>query len=303
MKEVGPEQYRALHLVDTDGGASGRRGVNPSSPIAALLASLVVSAHGGADRRPATVQMAAATDQRDSGSNGSRGLATVDALRIRWLRAIVHDDTVELGALLADHPQMGLADRVTENGKSALMVAAMADDLPLAQALVQGGAVVGARMSTGFTAMMFTAFGEQLEVACWLHQHGGLLDDVGSNGWTALTIAAARGFEPMVDWLLANGADPDPVDIDGFTPLLRAVENGHPEVVSRLLRNQGIDIDHVDDSGNTALHHAILAQHHDLLGALLAAGASTALANSAGYTAFGLVDDDPRLKDLLSRAI
>jgi len=298
MKELGPEHYRALHLVDIDGCEPGRRGVNPSSPIAMLLASLVVSAHGAADPRPA---VAANLPREGGGTHGARALATVDALRQRWQRAIARDDTVQLGSLIADHPRMELASRTAENGKSALMVAAKTDDLPLAQALVDNGASLEARTITGGTAMMFTALGEELDVARWLHEQGAALDDVGSNGWTALTIAAARGFESMVDWLLESGADPDPVDIYGFTPLMRGVENGHLEVTLRLLAIEGIAVDQADESGNTALHHATVAQRHDLVEALLEAGAETDMSNAAGYTAPELVDADPLLQDLFTR--
>jgi len=304
MKEVGPERYRALHLVGIDGSHPARRGVNPSSPIARLLASLVVSAHGRDDAAGPAMPSPASARGAVHDRRGARALITVDALRARWQRAIADDDAVLLGAMVADHPALGLAPMTAPDGKSALMVAAGADDLALAQALSEGGASIGSRTEAGATAMMFTALGEQVEVVQWLHEQGGELEDVfGGTGWTMLTIAAARGFAPMVDWLLDIGAVPDPVDVHGFTPLMRSVENGHLETTLHLLEVEGIAVDHADEYGNTALHHASAAARTDLVRALLSAGADAGRFNRAGYPPSALICGDVELTRLLAGSI
>lgn len=291
MKDVGPEHYRALHLDDGRARGATRRGVNPSSPIAVLLASLVVSAHGGADGALDDSSDAATASRPDRGDDGAPTLASVGALAQRWRSAIANDDTVALGALLADRPDLGLPAQSADNGKTALMVAAKSDDLPLVQALVGGGARLEQRTLTGGTAVMFAALGEELDVIVWLHEQGAALDATGSNGWTALTIAAARGRAPMVDWLMSQGVDASPVDVYGFTPLMRAAENGHDDVVSRMLQDDTLNLEHRDEAGNTALHHAVAGTRPDIVTLLLDAGASATIRNRAGYTPREASDD------------
>ena len=76
--------------------------------------------------------------------------------------------------------------------------------------------------------------------------------------------SAAGGFaeqgagdhEPL-DLALANGARVDDKDSYDGTGLIRAAERGYPRIVRRLLQ-AGIDRDHVNRLGWTALHEAIV---------------------------------------------
>ncbi|KAJ7614103.1 hypothetical protein FB45DRAFT_937973 [Roridomyces roridus] len=53
-------------------------------------------------------------------------------------------------------------------------------------------------------------------------------------GWSALSMCAYGGHAAITRLLLENGADIDNIDVDGDTPLLLATQRGHNEVVALL---------------------------------------------------------------------
>jgi uncharacterized protein len=66
------------------------------------------------------------------------------------------------------------------------------------------------------------------------------------------------GDDPrLLELMLDNGAKIDDKDSFNGTGLIRAAERGHPRIVRRLLQ-AGIDRDHVNRLGWTALHEAII---------------------------------------------
>jgi hypothetical protein len=85
----------------------------------------------------------------------------------------------------------------------------------------------------------------------------------------------------LLDLVLANGADLDAKDSFNGTGLIRAAERGFPTIVGRLL-DEGIEVDHVNELGWTALHEAIILggggpEHVEVVRQLVAAGADVQL--------------------------
>jgi uncharacterized protein len=76
---------------------------------------------------------------------------------------------------------------------------------------------------------------------------------------SAYLIATSEvGDDPrLLELTLDNGAEVDDKDSYNGTGLIRAAERGHPRIVRRLLQ-AGIDRDHVNRLGWTALHEAIV---------------------------------------------
>ena len=103
------------------------------------------------------------------------------------------------------------------------------------------------------------------------------LDEVNSNqvqDVNAALISAARdGNENVVGkLLLENGVDPNSVDQDGFTALMLAAKNGHKEVAELLLKN-GANPNHAAENGCTALIYSVQNSHKDVVRLLLENGA------------------------------
>ena len=112
----------------------------------------------------------------------------------------------------------------------------------------------------------------------------------GSHFVTPLIVAAHNGHLNSVKILLGYGAD---IDARGTlkiadevrkrcTPLWAAAASGHLDVV-KLFINKGAFVDLQDEDGDTALHYAVKGGHLELVGELLALGASQ-LPNNLGLT-------------------
>jgi uncharacterized protein len=90
------------------------------------------------------------------------------------------------------------------------------------------------------------------------------------------------GDDPrMLDLMLASGARVQAKDSFNGTGLIRAAERGFPVIVDRLLE-AGIQVDHVNELGWTALHEAIIlgkgaAPHQRVVRRLIAAGSDVEL--------------------------
>ena len=108
---------------------------------------------------------------------------------------------------------------------------------------------------------------------------------------SAYLIATSEvGDDPrLLDLTLANGAKVDDKDSYDGTGLIRAAERGHPRIVRRLLE-AGIDRDHVNRLGWTALHEAIVLgdggrDHVATVRALVRGGVDVTVPDGDGRTA------------------
>jgi uncharacterized protein len=102
---------------------------------------------------------------------------------------------------------------------------------------------------------------------------------------SAYLIATSEGYSEMLALTFDHGADVRSLDSYNGTGLIRAAERGHALVVGRLLR-EGIDPNHVNRLGWTALHEAIIlgegdARYVDTVRLLVAGGADLELRSAS----------------------
>jgi uncharacterized protein len=145
-------------------------------------------------------------------------------------------------------------------GLPALLIeAAGRGDVDVVRAVLQQGVPVDARDDGGATALVRAAYGNHLEVAALLVQAGADVDLVDDTQQSAYLISTSEvGDDPrLLELTLNAGADVDARDSFDGTGLIRAAERGHPRIVERLLR-AGVDRDHVNRLGYTALHEAVV---------------------------------------------
>ena len=103
---------------------------------------------------------------------------------------------------------------------------------------------------------------------------------------SAYLIATSEGFLELLELTLENGADVGSLDWYDGTGLIRSAERGHWQVVGRLIE-AGIEPDHVNRLGWTALHEAIILgdgsqDYVDTVRVLVAGGADVTLPTGAG---------------------
>ena len=108
---------------------------------------------------------------------------------------------------------------------------------------------------------------------------------------SAYLIATSEvGDDPrLLELTLANGAEVDDKDSYDGTGLIRAAERGFAKIVQRLL-DAGIDRDHVNRLGWTALHEAVVLgdggpAHVATVRALVRGGVDASVPDGDGHTA------------------
>lgn len=149
------------------------------------------------------------------------------------------------------------------------------------------GAAVDARDPYGRTALHVATFARQREAIRVLAAAGAGLGLLENDRYDAVTIAAVADDEETLALLLKLGASARLVTsrYDG-TALIAAAHLGHDGVVRQLIA-AGAPLDHVNNLHWTALIESIVLgqggpRHVATLQALLAAGASTELADRGG---------------------
>jgi hypothetical protein len=112
-----------------------------------------------------------------------------------------------------------------------------------------------------------------LKYAC-AHPEGLDFNPQSTGGETPLLWAALEGHKAAVEILLGHGVDINLVDEGSNTPLILALYHGHEEVAQLILREDGVDVDHVDMVGKSALDHAYKKGLHGTVELLKAKGAT-----------------------------
>jgi uncharacterized protein len=174
---------------------------------------------------------------------------------------------------------------------AALREAAGRGDTDAVRALLDQGAPVDARDDRGATALVRAAYGNQVAAAALLVQAGADVDLQDDTRQSAYLIATSEvGDDPrLLDLTLGAGADIDAKDSYNGTGLIRAAERANVKIVERLLQ-AGIDRDHVNRLGYTALHEAVVfgedgPADQATVAALVAGGVALDIPDGNGDTA------------------
>ncbi|BDU58306.1 hypothetical protein LMORI2_12880 [Limnohabitans sp. MORI2] len=116
---------------------------------------------------------------------------------------------------------------------------------------------VNATNLNGETALMLAAIHNQLGLAQLLIERGA---DVNKPGWTPLHYASTRGHREMMRLLIENDAYLDSETDDGTTPLMMAAFSAPPLAV-KLLLEEGADPTLVNHQQLSALDIALSKEH------------------------------------------
>ncbi len=171
-----------------------------------------------------------------------------------------------------------------------LIEAARSGELDAVDELLDQGASVTARDSSDATALVAAAYGDHVEVAQRLIDAGADVNAKDVTQQSAYLIATSEVGEDvsLLELALASGADINAKDSYNGTGLIRAAHRGYVEIIRSLLA-AGIEIDHVNRLGWTALLEAIILgeggeAHTEVVRTLVEAGADVDLADGDGVT-------------------
>lgn len=156
-------------------------------------------------------------------------------------------DAVLAGKLTDVRSMLGQADLEARDGqgRTALLLATRAGAVEIARALIEAGADVNAKDAIKDTPYLY---------------------------------AGAEGRDEILKMILATGrANLKDTNRYGGTALIPAADKGHPTTV-RILIEAGVDVDHVNDLGWTALMEAVILGdggpvYQEIVGILVDAGA------------------------------
>jgi hypothetical protein len=180
------------------------------------------------------------------------------------------------------------ADRPADPDRALLRAAESGDADAVAVAL-RAGADIEARDRHRRTALLLAATHDRVAAARVLVAMGADPDALDDRHDTPWLVTGVTGSVVMLETLLP--ANPDLTIRNRFGGLspIPASERGHVDYVRRVVRT-GVDINHVNDLGWTALLEAVILgdggkDHQDIVRILLRAGADPDIADHDGVTA------------------
>lgn len=138
--------------------------------------------------------------------------------------------------------------------------------------LLEHGAQVNAPDRYNTSALIWASRKGNAEIVKTLIQNGAKVDERGMYGWTPLIVAVKGNHLETCKLLLSHKPNLNTCDGEKMSPLMIACREGFTEVALELIE-EGSSVNQPDGHGNTALIHAVMAECHHLVGALIKAGA------------------------------
>ncbi|XP_008104963.2 fibronectin type 3 and ankyrin repeat domains protein 1 isoform X2 [Anolis carolinensis] len=153
----------------------------------------------------------------------------------------------------------------------------------LAQVLVENGADVNMKNSSGKDSLMIACFAGNLDIAQYLRSKGASWQARDLGGCTAMHWAADGGHCDVIEWMIQDGCEVDPKDTGlEWTPLMRLCALTGKTDVATLFIDAGASVNIRDKDGKTPLMIAALNNHEDLVTLLLERGADPDVKNEFG---------------------
>ena len=165
---------------------------------------------------------------------------------------------------------------------SPLMLACESGNLDIATYLVENGADVNLKDSTGMNALAYCLYLPETTIAEYLITQGADVDAANDEG-TLLIHAVKEENISFVKLLLKNNAYINKVSKEGFGPLFPALVNWNPELMQILIEN-GADINWQDADGRSLLVYALFMDNYEAAQFLLLHGIDVDLIDNEGHT-------------------
>lgn len=149
-------------------------------------------------------------------------------------------------------------------------------------------------MNSGWTALMFASHYGWPAIVTYLLEDCSAETNVFVAGTTALFVACSKERRDndheevvlnVVQLLMAAKANVNrPNSSNGETPFMMAIRNGYERVVDWMLQSRAPLLEVWDRDQNTAIMHAVDAEHFNIVKRLIEAGANIDVSNRDGYS-------------------
>lgn len=207
----------------------------------------------------------------------------------------------EGGINASSKTEINIGDVTHYPNSTPLMIASSYGHYDMAKALIDNGALVNLRADDGFNALMEAVRTGNIEIAKLLIEHNSDINIKNKDGKNMIMIACEKGNEEMFNLLIENNADINEKSSWGASALIYASEKGNINIMQYLIDN-GIDVNgKADDNGDTPLLWAVTGQNpYEASKLLIENGANVNATNYGGVApATILAASTPKVVKLL----
>ena len=167
----------------------------------------------------------------------------------------------EGGINASSKTEINIGDVTHYPNSTPLMIASSYGHYDIAKALIDNGALVNLRAGDGFNALMEAVRTGNIEIAKLLIEHNSDINIKNKDGKNMIMIACEKGNEEMFNLLIENNADINEKSSWGASALIYASEKGNINIMKYLIDN-GIDVNgKADDNGDTPLLWAVTGEN------------------------------------------
>lgn len=203
-------------------------------------------------------------------------------------RALMQGNLEDMETILQTREVM--VDVMDSFGFTPLMHAAKLEFFTAMEMLIHYGADVNFKNESGKTALMMVCAAGKLETVKVLRKHKARYDMFDNGGCSPIHWAVDSNNYKLIEWIGEDGGDLNLQDRGkgNWTPLIRcACLHGNRTFALALILG-GADIHITDHDGSTALHHAVLRKHEELVILLLQRNANPVQPNRELNTPYDL---------------
>lgn len=207
----------------------------------------------------------------------------------------------EGGINASSKTEINIGDVTHYANSTPLMIASSYGHYDMAKALIDNGALVNLRADDGFNALMEAVRTGNIEIAKLLIEHNSDINIKNKDGKNMIMIACEKGNEEMFNILIENNADINEKSSWGASALIYASEKGNINIMQYLIDN-GIDVNgKADDNGDTPLLWAVTGENpYEASKLLIENGANVNATNDSGVApATILAASTPKVVKLL----
>lgn len=191
-------------------------------------------------------------------------------------RSVLHHSILRKDQALCDLMIDWQADLNEDLGDHTPLTLAIATGCcEIAQSLIEAGADVDQRSTSGNTPLLTAISSDHPTIASILIDCNAALDMANSVGYRPIHMAARRNSVAVLRHLVASGSPVDPATHDGDTPLCIAVKFRNQESID-LLIDVGADVNHRAGPADTVLSLALDAGDRTAIQTLVNSGADAA---------------------------
>ena len=172
-------------------------------------------------------------------------------------------------------------DEVDKEGETYLHLCAKNGYLESAKWLLDKGVNIEAENKEKNTPLFYAALSDNNALTKFLISEGANVDHVNKHKRTALQEALIAG-KRTINILFEHTQNLNNVDIYGNNLIFDAIANGNTELIEKVINTKSIDINKINNEGNTVLHKDAVLKNSDLAIRILEKGADPTILDKNG---------------------